>query len=342
MGKYGVRAPRWPISLIHPLGPLFRHLPLSLRRHLLYARFYARWGNFRNPTRYSEKSQWRILSDRRTLLAFAQDKLAAKEYVRSVAAELKIPLHIPATYWVGSSIRELQALANRLPARWVFKPNHSAGRVLLIDTTYEELDWNAITTIGKEWLQHDEEEVALGQWAYGEARHLLVAEEWIGEEQHPPVDYKVICFGGVPAYYYYSDRRSEDARIAVFEPGGVRFEFGSEYSGRREVLADGEHALELLNPSLAHQMMSIASAAATPFDSLRVDFYVDKGQLWFGELTLYNAAGLLEVGTRNRVNDVSDQRFGALWQLPDLAAHDPRETEWRALLAGVPKGTLQG
>ena len=341
IGKYGEHAPGWPLALIHPLGPIFRRLPLSLRRHLLYARHFRRQGNFQLPTRYSEKSQWRIINDRRPLLAFAQDKLAAKEYARRVAATLGSPLRIPETFWVGRDVRELQALAQRLPSRWVLKPNHSAGRVALIDSTHEELDWEAIATIGREWLRHDEEEVALGLWAYGEARHLLIAEEWIGDQQHPPVDSKVICFDGVPAYYYYSDRRREETYIAIYEPNGARFEFGSEYGARREILAEGEHAPEPLNPRLFKQMMMIASAAAAPFDSLRVDFYIEKEELGFGELTLYNAAGLLAVGARNPVSDVNDQRFGALWRLPDLAAHDQREAEWGALLYGEPKGTLQ-
>ncbi len=42
----GPRVPGYPLRLIHPLGPLFKHLPLALRRHLLYLRAYKRWGNF--------------------------------------------------------------------------------------------------------------------------------------------------------------------------------------------------------------------------------------------------------------------------------------------------------
>ncbi|MFM8998220.1 MAG: hypothetical protein ACKOJD_08995 [Candidatus Limnocylindrus sp.] len=63
----GPKLPHFPRSLIHPLGPAFRHLPLSLRRHLLHLRHHGRWGNFARPSSFSEKMQWRILNDRRTL-----------------------------------------------------------------------------------------------------------------------------------------------------------------------------------------------------------------------------------------------------------------------------------
>jgi hypothetical protein len=37
----------------------------------------------------------------------------------------------------------------------------------------------------------------------------------------------------------------------------------------------------------------------------------------------------------------AEERLGSAWQIPDLNAPDPRESEWRALLSGTPKGTLQ-
>ena len=82
-------------------------------------------------------------------------------------------------------------------------------------------------------------------------------------------------------------------------------------------------------------MLKIAAAASAPFDWMRVDFYVHASEVWFGELTLYGAGGLYVI------DDENNQRFGALWGLPDLDAPDPREAEWRELLQGVPKGTLQ-
>ncbi len=327
----GPRVPRYPLRLIHPLGPLFRHLPLALRRHLFFLRAFGTWGNFRRPRTFHEKAQWRTINDRRSRLAFAQDKLATKAYLRQVAEQVGEPLRIPETLWVGSNLRELEALASKLPTRWVLKPNHSAGRFALIDAAEQPVDWGLLRTLGSQWIKRDEEELILGHWAYGEARHLLIAEERVGAGAAAPTDFKVASFNGVPSYYFWADRSGDRARFASFHPDGTPVSWGEPREDDL-ILRATYHQLP---PHLRERAMRIASAASTPFDGLRVDFYVEGGELWFGELALYDAGGLYEIDSAN------NERLGALWQLPDLTALDPREEEWGALLEGVPKGTLQ-
>ena len=76
----GPARPTYPTAFVHPLGPLFRHLPIALRRHLLFFRAHKKWGNFNAPKTWREKMQWRILNDRRTILSVACDKLAQKDF----------------------------------------------------------------------------------------------------------------------------------------------------------------------------------------------------------------------------------------------------------------------
>ena len=327
----GPKKPSYPLALIHPLGPLFRHLPLSLRRHLLFLRAFGKWGNFRNPQTFREKAQWRTINDRRQRLSFVQDKLAVKEYARTIATTLNESLRIPETLWVGTDIRELQALAHKLPSRWVLKPNHSAGRYCLMDAPLSPAQWEDLIRTCSQWVERDEEELAMGHWAYGQARHLLIAEERIGAGAAAPNDFKVISFDGVPGYYFWADRSEAEAKYAFFTPDGTPFRWGDPGELRSNAAAQVVLPAEVLR----QRMLAIASAAAAPFDWLRVDFYVEGGEVWFGELTLYGAGGLYVI------DEANNARFGALWKLPDLTAPDSREQEWRALLEGVPKGTLQ-
>ena len=327
----GPKKPRYPLALIHPLGPLFRHLPLSLRRHLLFLRAFGKWGNFRNPQTFREKAQGRTINDRRQRLSFVQDKLAVKEYARTIAATLNEPLRIPETIWVGTDLRELQALAHKLPSRWVLKPNHSAGRYCLMDAPLSPAQWEELIRTCAPWVERDEEELAMGHWAYGQARHLLIAEERVGDGAHAPNDFKVSCFDGTPGYYFWANRSSSPTLYAFFTPKGVQFRWGEP----TEIASNAEAGNMQPPQQLRERMLRIASSIAAPFDWIRVDFYVDGETLWFGELTLYGAGGLYVIDQAN------NERFGALWQLPDLTAKDPREAEWRALLEGVPKGTLQ-
>ena len=333
-GSDGPKRPPFPLALIHPLGPLFRHLPLSLRRHLLFLREFKKWGNFRKPKDISEKVQWRILNDRRAILTFTQDKLAAKDFAaRQIAASsLSANAVIPATYWVGMDVRELRALAGKLPARWVLKPNHSCGRVRLLDSNAAPIDWDELEHVGAEWLKRDEEELVFGHWAYSHARHLLIAEERVGAGLHPPTDFKVRCFGGEPGLYWWGERGRFRSRIAVYTKDGEWLNVGGPY----EIPKDEAEQLYPLSVEQRSNLLDTARAISEPFDEMRVDFFLEEGQLFFGELTPYTASGLYAYKSKGL-----GQKVGALWQLPDLTAHDPREAEWRALLEGTPKGTLQ-
>jgi hypothetical protein len=251
--------------------------------------------------------------------------------VSFLRTDLKPPLRIPATYWVGEDIRELENISDQLPSRWVLKPNHSAGRYALIDSSASPVDWVRLRTLGDSWVRRDEEELVLGHWAYGRARHLLIAEERVGNGVSEPNDFKVSCFDGAPRYFFWADRSQLVARYAFFHPDGRSFSWGDA----REVQANATSGVVLPTEVLRQRMLRIAAAATEPFDWMRVDFYVEGNEVWFGELTLYGAGGLYVI------DDVNNERLGALWQLPDLSAPDPREAEWRALLERIPRGTLQ-
>ena len=329
----GPTYPRYPLALIHPLGPLFRHLPLSLRRHLLYLRAYGRWGNFKNPTRGSEKTQWRIINDRRAIIAFSQDKLAVKEYVKRAVGQhhQDDAVKMPATLWVGTDVRELFKIADRLPARWVLKPNHSSGRFRVIDALHEPIDWEDLITAGDHWMQRDEEEVVFGHWAYGQARHLLIAEERVGSGSEPPLELKAHTHGGRTVHYFWVDRTRPFAVYSCFREDGSWFRWRSEHDG----LNEDPGGLPVLTKSVRERLLALDHAIGDVFDKIRVDYFYEDGTLWFNELTAYQTAGLYPV------SDENDFSHGETWQLPDLNAPDPREAEWRALLEGTPKGTLQ-
>jgi hypothetical protein len=337
--RNGPTRPRLPISLIHPLGPLFKHLPLSLRRHLLSLRVLGRWGNFRAPRLWSEKMAWRVLNDDRLLLQMASDKLASKEYIRRVISSLDADdsCALPVTYWVGTDIRELRRLAGRLPARWVLKPNHTCGRVVLIDSDQEPIDWQALQDVTKKWLLPDEEVTVMGHRAYRGARRLFFAEERLGSGEDSPNDVRVFGFTKQhesPLIWEVQESTGSHTPVFTNYRYTETFERKPRYHFRDGPLT---HHTELddAGTEVRAALLAIGRRAIQPFDHLRVDFYLDKRQLWFGELAVYPGAGLVGYGV-----DIDRER-GSHWTLPDLTQPDPREAEWRALLAGTPKGTLQ-
>ncbi len=329
----GPTKPRFPLSLIHPLGPIFRHLPLSLRRHLLYLRAHKQWGNFREPRLWNEKIQWRILSDRRALLAFTCDKLATRQYVAALASAGSPHIEIPEIYWVGRDVRDLQHIANSLPPRWILKPNHSSGRIALLDSSAEPIDWNRLGTVGRKWMRRDEEIEVFGHWAYTRARPLLVAQQRIGDGEGSPPDIRLICSKGrILLVFVTSDYQTDHYKISFYGEDLIsRIRWGHPY----ETSTETRSAVDELSPETRAAIIAFASEASAPFDSIRIDGLFFNGRFHFLEFTSYPTSGLGKIGHQANVQG------GANWQLPDLSAQDSRETEWRALMEGTPKGTLQ-
>ena len=334
----GPHQPRGLRRIVHPLGPLFRHLPLALRRHLLFLRHRGSWGNFRTPRGFGEKMQWRVINDRRPLLAWTADKLAQKEYAATVfAANNRLAaVRIPATLWAGTDVRTLRSLAAKLPSHWVFKPNHSCSRYRMIGASeaphaMREPDWFELVQLGDTWGRRDEESSSLGHWAYNFARIGLMAEEWIGNGSRP-IEAKVLCFGGRAHSILATDGvGTDDWRVSYYDANFSRVD-----SGWHDAAGVVEQVVAI-EPSgtVRRTIIEAAEALAAPFDFVRVDLYVHEGVVWFGELTPYSGGGLMSVGA------AYDAERGSHWKLPDLAAHDPREREWRALLEGPLRGTLQ-
>ena len=329
----GPERPRFPLSLIHPLGPLFRHLSGSLRRHLLYLRAHQRWGNFRSPRMWTEKVQWRILNDQRSLLAFTCDKLATRQYVAGLTAAKHPLISSPEVIWAGRDVRELEQLAELLPSRWVLKPNHSSGRIAILDAGAVPVDWNRLAELGRGWMQKDEQTEVFAHWAYTHARPLLIAQQRIGDVAGSPPDIRFICSkGNILLAFVTTDYQTDHYEISFYDGNLTsRFQWGHSY----ETPNEARTIVDEITVEARKAMIAFAKEASAPFDMVRVDGLYFGGKYHFLEFTVYPQGGIGTIGHKANVQG------GAAWQLPDLTAQDPREPEWRALLEGIPKGTLQ-
>lgn len=270
-------------------------LPIAARRRALFVWTHQRLPNLRSPRTFNEKINWRILNDRRPVLEWTCDKLAMKEYVRSVPG-----IHLPQVLWTGTDLRELAAAG--LPEHWVLKPNHRSG---LVHFGHGRPDVQELSSITAAWHRPAEAE-SLGEWAYSKARRLLLAEEFIGTPGSPPTDYKFFVFDGtVAAIQVDFSRHSAHTRrmyLADWSPLNV------QYGGRP--LAPPSPA-----PPVLDRMLAAAAALGAAFEFIRVDLYNVGDRIYFGEFTPYPSGGLA------RFTPASfDAELGARWNLPEATS----------------------
>lgn len=267
-------------------------LPPVHRRRWLYLRGHRRLPDLRSPSTFSEKVNWRILHDRRPLLAWTCDKLAMKQHAQSSGA----PVTVPRTLWHGTDVRELADVD--LPAHWVLKPSHRSGLVRFGEA-HTGLERLAAET--RYWLA-DVQDGVLAEWAYGRARRCLFVEELVGAPGQPPADYKFFVFDGVPRMVQVDLDRFSGHRRSLYDPDWRKLDV-------ELAKPDGG---PVPRPASLAQMLEAATILGADFDFIRIDLYGPEGSgAVFGEYTPYPGSGVERFRPRS-----FDTWLGSQWRLP--------------------------
>lgn len=286
---------------------LFGALPLALKRHLLYARTYRRWGNFRSPRLFSEKIQWRIINDRRTRLRPACDKRASKQVAQTIAHSAGLELRVPRTLVWGSTrdgmLRALIEAAEKgvLPQRWILKPNNSSGHVLLVEGTP---DWGLIGEALQRWPS--QRGGVHWVWPYEVAERGFIAEEWVGSTSATPIELAATMVGGRLAYWWVQQEDPAGFRRSHFDGNGLAVKAWSTRHGSDVEIGAPKDFIARALPYL--------NALAEGWDLIRVDLYYADERFWFGELTPFQSDGL----NSGAQFDWFDRDVGAKWVLPPM------------------------
>jgi hypothetical protein len=214
--------------------------------------------------------------------------------MKEAVTSLGLPhVRVPATLWEGLTVDELEAV--ELPERWVLKPNHRSNAVYLGEGRPNIKELARIT---KSW--HENVQFArFGEWAYGSADRLLLVEEWVGDRESVPLDFKVLVFDGKPALLQVDVGRFAKHRRRLY-----RTDWTPLAVTLRVPLAEVQP-----KPQELETLLSAASAIASDFDFMRVDFFVTNGVVWFGEVTPYPGGGLSRFSP-----DWLDFELGRCWR----------------------------
>lgn len=270
---------------------VLKTLPIRLRRRLMYLRSHRRLPRVREPQSFTEKLNRRILWDHSERLAWTCDKLAMKSEVQRLAPGIRVPR----TIWYGADVRELSS-DDGVGECLVLKPNHRSGLVRFVETGEDVQQLHRETHT---WLE-ERQDAALGEWAYSQARPLLLAEERLGGRESVPVDYKFFVFSGhVAVVQVDTDRFGKHGR-RFYTPDWEPLEV-------RNVYPLGE---PVVKPANLAEMLQCASRIGSVFDFMRVDLYDVDGEVYFGEVSPYPGGALERFTPRS-----FDVALGREWSL---------------------------
>jgi len=269
-------------------------VPLPLRRQAFYLAYHRRWGHFRHPRTFNEKVNWRILYDRRAELTWTCDKLRTKERAD------RLGVRTIKTLWAGTDVSHLSV--DDLPPAWVMKPNNSTGLVFFGETPGTTAA--AVREVAASWAS-DHRAVAKGEWAYTQASPGVLLEERLGPIPGSPADFKVFVFDGEPYLILVDIDRFAHHMSRFYTPDWRLLPF------RDQVPVSGE----IPRPSCLPEMLEVATVVAGGLDFLRVDLFVERGQVYLGEVTAYPGGGLEPFQPRS-----ADFEIGSAWRLPSMTS----------------------
>lgn len=272
---------------------VFARLPLRARRKILFRRAHG-YSLPKVPRTFSEKIQWRIVNDRREIIAIGGDKLKMKAF----ASEAAPGLFVPKTYWSGTDLSEI---TNRdWPTDWVIKPIAGSGFAAFGSKSLEESD---VTLTEIDSWDYRSIHTFSGEWAYSQGQPGFLIEERIPtEDGKSPHDLRFFVFDGQVQLIQIDSPRANLVERRFYTPDWLPL--SARQGGKR--LAPPIEA-----PALLKQLMRTAEQIASGFDFIRADLYLADDAIYFGELTPYPTGGLGAYSDRG-----FDEWLGDFWTLP--------------------------
>lgn len=232
-----------------------------------------------NPRTFNEKLQWLKLHDRKPEYIKMVDKYEAKKYIANIIGEDYI---IP-TLDVYDTVDEIEF--KRLPDQFVLKCTHDSGSVVICtDRTVFDQD-EAKRRLNYQ-LHKNYYWIGGREWPYKHIKPRIMAENCMGSPSDL-IDYKFMCFDGVPKMAFTCTERFEKdgMKVTFFDLEWNKMDFERHYPSSRK---------EINKPQNLQLMIELAGRLSAGIPFVRVDFYEIKGKVYFGEMTFFPGGGMEE------------------------------------------------
>ncbi|MCI7639419.1 MAG: glycosyl transferase [Clostridiales bacterium] len=255
---------------------LLRVLPDEVYIRLQYLYVTGKKLNLSNPTRYNEKLQWLKLHDRKPEYSMYVDKHLVKQYIADTIGKKYV---IP-TLGVWENADQIDW--SSLPEQFVLKCNHDSKSVCVCrDKRTFDMD-SAKKKLNKRVRKSH---FAYGrEWPYRHVKPVILAEKYMEDESGGLRDYKVLCFNGIPKLIELHQGRFTDQYTQDFyDTNWVRQDFNQKGESNAEVPAG--------KPEFLQEMLELSAKLSQGIPHIRVDWYYVDHQLYFGELTFFDASG---------------------------------------------------
>jgi len=268
---------KYKVKLLKNIKYCLRFLSDENYVKLYYKLKFRKKLNFDNPQTFNEKLQWLKFNYRDPIFSIVVDKFAVRKYIEKKGfGHLLIPI-----YGVWNDFDKINF--DELPEKFVLKCNHDSGNVVIC-TNREEFDENYAKKIINRSLKKNFFYVGR-EWQYKNIHPLIICEKFIGDKNISPIDYKIMCFNGVPDNIMICvGRETGNTKYIFFDTDWNLLPYNK---CTKEIQSD----VVFPKPKNLDYMIEIAKKLASPFYFSRIDLYNINGKIYFGEITLCPNSG---------------------------------------------------
>lgn len=217
----------------------------------------------------------KLRSDMESLSVYA-DKLAVRDVVQEkIGKEVLVPI-----VGVYSSSREF--FLDSMPDRFVLKLNSASGFNLVV-TDKNKVNEAKVRKLIDRWLKVDFYSITRER-QYKPIENKIVVEKFLEfEDASGLLDYKVYCFNGVPEMIQVISERSGFSQSHTY--------YDLDWN-QLEICRPGyPSGISIEKPVKLEELLKYASILAEGFAFSRIDFYIVKDKIIFGEITFIPANG---------------------------------------------------
>ena len=192
----------------------------------------------------------------------------------------------------------------KLPNKFVIKCNHGSGYNIIVKDK-SKLNLENIKKKLNKWMKQ-KYGLNLVELHYRDMIPKIIIEKYMDDGTGDLRDYKITCFNGKPEFIWIDSERHTNHKRNLYDLNWnqLPYKINSHYATFQSP-EKPKHLKKLLN---------LASILSKGFVYVRVDFYIIKQKIYFGEMTFATSSGMEDV-----VPESFDKRLCSLIRLPKLA-----------------------
>ena len=251
--------------------------------------------NLRNPKSFNEKIIWKKKNIINPLITLTSDKHLVRSYVKKKLGKKAKKILIPLIY-VTKKPNSIPF--NLLPDNFIIKANHSSGRNIIIKNG--KFNRKEIEKKCKNWLKENYglKKMELG---YKNINRKIIIEKLITDEHgNIPKDFKFYVFNGVCKLIHVDFNRFKSQERSFYTNNWEYLNISLKY----------RKGPNIERPQKLEKMIQIVEKLSEEFSFARVDLYLLKNKIYFGEITHYPGSGTKQFNPKE-----FDFILGEYWEL---------------------------